>query len=97
MLFRLGLAALAVVAVPMVVAAQQPARTPAKSERRICRSDVDIGSRVARVRRCYSKAEYAAMKQESREVVDRVQALKVMNNGESVPGRPGLSNGSLPQ
>ncbi|HVQ08070.1 MAG TPA: hypothetical protein VMS43_06505 [Allosphingosinicella sp.] len=98
MLFRLGLTALAVVAVPVVVAAQSPsAAAPRKSERRICRSEVDLGSRVARVRRCYSQSEYVAMKQESRETVDRVQSLKIVSTRETIPARPGLSHGGAPR
>jgi len=97
MSLRLVMAAIAVVAVPVALYAQAPAPVaPDKSERRVCETTVDIGSRLARARRCYSKAEHDAMKAESREVVDRVQALKIFNNRDIVPGRPDLSNGSLP-
>lgn len=98
MSLRLGLAALAVVVVPVVVAAAPPpANTPAKAERRICRSDTDLGSRVARVRRCRSRAEHLAMKQQARETVDRIQAFKAVNNIDSNPGRPLPTGGGLPR
>ena len=98
MSLRPGLAALAVVAVPVVVAAAPPpANAPAKAERRICRADVDLGSRVARVRRCRSRAEHLAMKQQARETVDRIQALKIVNNVDSNPGRALPSGGGLPR
>lgn len=98
MSFRLGLAALAVVAVPVIVAAQTPpAGAPAKAERRVCRAEIDTGSRVARVRRCRSKAEHLAMKQQARETVDRIQAFKAVNNIDSAPSRPLPSGGGLPR
>lgn len=98
MSLRLGLAALAVVAVPVVVAAAPPpANAPAKAERRICRADVDLGSRVARVRRCRSRAEHLAMKQQARETVDRIQAFKAVNNIDSNPSRPLPTGGGLPR
>jgi hypothetical protein len=94
MSFRLTFAALAVIAVPMVVAAQQAASAPAKADRRICRTNTELGSRLGRVRRCYTEAEYDAMKKDSRETVDRVQSI---NNMDRVPNQPGLSSGALPQ
>ncbi len=100
MSLRLVLAAAAVVAVPVALYAQAPTEVApvasAKSERRICEATVEIGSRLSRARRCYSKAEHDAMKAESRAVVDRVQALKIFNNVDNIPGRPALSSGTLP-
>ena len=97
MSLRLVMAAIAVVAVPVALYAQAPAPVaPSKSERRVCESTVDIGSRLGRARRCYSKAEHDAMKAESRDVVDRVQSLKIFNNRAVVPGRPDLSEGISP-
>ena len=100
MSLRLVMAAVAVVAVPVALYAQAPAPSApvasSKSERRICESTVDIGSRLGRARRCYSKAEHDAMQAESRDVVDRVQSLKIFNNRAVVPGRPDLSEGISP-
>lgn len=101
MSLRLVMAAIAVVAVPVALYAQAPAPiapvASAKSERRVCESTIDIGSRLARARRCYSKAEHDAMKAESRATVDRVQSLKAFNNIDTIPGRPGLSTVTVPR
>lgn len=94
MSFRVGFAALALIAVPMVLAAQEPAGASVKPDRRICRTSTELGSRLGRVRRCYTQAEYDAMSKDSREAVDRVQSI---NNMDRVPGRPDLSSGTLPR
>ena len=78
---RFMLAAAAVVAVPVAAISQQPSDeptgAPAKTERRTCETSGELGSRLARVRRCRTKSERQAHKQEARQVVDRIQALKV--------------------
>lgn len=80
MRYRLPAAILAVVAVPIAAIGQPPAEEPAKpakTERRTCETTGELGSRLARVRRCRTKSERQAHKQEARQVVDRIQALKV--------------------
>jgi hypothetical protein len=78
MYYRLPAAILAVIAVPIAAVGQQPAAEPsAKPERRSCETTHEIGSRLSLVRRCRSKSERDAHKQEARQTVDRVQALKV--------------------
>ena len=94
MSLRLVVAAVAVVAVPVTLYAQAPAPlfevAPRKSERRICEITSEVGSRLGRTRRCYSKSEHDAMKAESREVADRVQAMKAFNNidPDNLRGQP---------
>jgi len=94
MSLRLVIAAAAVVAVPVALYAQAPAPlfevAPRKAERRICEVTGEIGSRLGRSRRCYSKSEHDAMKAESRLVTDRVQALKAFNNldPDNLRGQP---------
>jgi hypothetical protein len=78
MSYRLPAAILAVIAVPIAAVGQPPAAEPAaKPERRSCETTHEIGSRLALVRRCRSRSERDANKQEARQTVDRVQALKV--------------------
>ena len=78
MYYRLPAAILAVIAVPIAAVGREPAAEPsAKPERRTCETTHETGSRLALVRRCRSKAERDAHKQEARQTVDRVQALKV--------------------
>ena len=78
---RFMLATVAVVAIPIAAIGQQPAaepaKAPAKTERRTCETSTELGSRLSRVRRCRTKSERQAHKQEARQVVDRIQALKV--------------------
>lgn len=70
-------AALAVVAVPMAVqGAPEPTKSPS-STRRVCTVHQTIGSRVNNTRRCRTRDEREAEKQEARQVVDKVQNLKV--------------------
>lgn len=78
MSIRLFVAALAVVAVPMAVSGQQPStqRKAPTVTKRVCEAYSDVYSRLSGRRRCQSAAEREALKQESRQVVDRIQTLK---------------------
>jgi hypothetical protein len=70
-------AALAVITVPIAVqGAQERSKAPTK-QRRVCTVTPTIGSRVNNVRRCRSADEREQEKQEARQVVDKVQNLKV--------------------
>ncbi len=72
------IAAVAVVAIPLaVVGAQEPApRSSKSSTKKICETNVEIGSRLNRQRRCRTKAEHDEHKAEARQTVDRIQAFK---------------------
>jgi hypothetical protein len=68
-------AAIAVIAVPIAVqGAQPPAKAP--TAKRVCTITPTLGSRVNNVRRCRSREELEREKQESRQVVERVQSMK---------------------
>jgi hypothetical protein len=74
---RALLAAVAVVAVPIAAqTAQAPSQQPDYSTTKICEVNAAIGSRLGGVRRCRTQREREIEKQESRQVVDRVQAFK---------------------
>jgi hypothetical protein len=77
MSIRFFLAALAVVAIPAMVGAQQQG-TPRKQapERRVCEAYSDINSKLSGRRRCQTRAERDALRQETRQVIDRIQNLK---------------------
>lgn len=76
MYLRALAAAVAVIAVPIAVqGAEGPARND-PTEKRVCETNVPIGSRLGGVRRCRSAAERDAAKQEARRVVDRVQTQR---------------------
>jgi len=76
-MFRALIAAVAVVAAPVVLTAQPTIQPRNDSTRKICRTDGEIGSRLGGVRRCRTKAEWDAEKAEARNVVDRVQNMRV--------------------
>jgi len=70
-------AAIAIVTVPIAVqGAPEPTKSKA-STRRICTVQTTIGSRLNNTRRCRTRAETEAEKQEIRQVIDKVQNLKV--------------------
>ncbi|HYD12216.1 MAG TPA: hypothetical protein VEC11_05160 [Allosphingosinicella sp.] len=69
-------ASIAVIAVPIAV---QGAQAPTKTNpppKRICTVQQTLGSRVNNVRSCRTREEREAAKQEARQTVDRVQAMK---------------------
>ena len=75
MKFYVVVAALAVVAAPMIVQAAAPA-AGAKgddSNRITCRVTRPVGSRLGGVRTCRTAAEWAAYQAEMRDVVHRIQ------------------------
>ena len=78
MIVRNFIAAVAVVVIPLaVVSAQEPAPRSSKSApKRICETNVEIGSRLNRERRCRTKAEHDEHKAEARRTVDRIQNFK---------------------
>ena len=55
--------------------AEEPRRPMDASQRRICRTSDQIGTRLERVRRCKTQAEWDQMARESRQVVERIQGL----------------------
>ena len=69
-------AALAVVATPLAVNGAQTSAKADPPAKRICTVTPTLGSRVNNVRRCQTRDEREAAKQEARQVVDRVQAMK---------------------
>lgn len=77
MYLRALAAAIAVVAVPIAVQGAETPRSPTQPRvKRTCQVDVPMGSRLGGVRRCRSAEEREAHKQESRDVVDRIQRMK---------------------
>ena len=78
MILRNLVTALAVVVIPIaVVGAQEPVpRSTKQSTRKICETNVEIGSRLNRERRCRTKAEHDEHKAEARRTVDRIQNFK---------------------
>jgi phage host-nuclease inhibitor protein Gam len=64
--------------------AQQPATQSEEvgdQSRVICRTETQIGSRLSKIRRCHTAAEWAEVKRENRRVIERVQAMKPAQGG----------------
>ena len=77
MIVRALLTIAAIIAVPIAVqGAEGPRRTVTDKAKRTCEVDLPTGSRLGGVRRCRSQEERDAARQESRRVVDRIQAMK---------------------
>ena len=77
-MLRFLTAAAMVVMVPLAVAgASEPGtQKPPAKEKRICRTDSTLGTRLGNTRRCRTKTEDDAHKAEARNTVDRMQAFK---------------------
>lgn len=58
---------------PLAAQAEQPRRPMDPNERRICRTLDTIGTRLGRVVRCMTQAEWEQFTRESGQVVDRMQ------------------------
>jgi hypothetical protein len=85
---RVILSSLAIVAAPIAVGAEQPrSRSPDYATKKICDTNVPLGSRLGGVRRCRTRAEIDEARAESRRVVDRVQSMKVVvcGPGSAIP------------
>ena len=78
MIARILLAVAATIAIPAaVMGASDPA--PRKdAEAKTCDVNRPVGSRLGGVRRCRTKSEREAHKQEARETVDRIQSFKAV-------------------
>jgi hypothetical protein len=76
MIARFLIAAVAVAAIPLSIASAENSGKSSSAEKKICKVDKETGSRLGGVKRCRTRAEMEALKQESRTQIDRVQALK---------------------
>jgi hypothetical protein len=80
-------AAAAVIAVPFSVRVADGQTPPPASEKCYCDVNQPTGSRLGAVRRCRTKSERDAAKQEARNTVDRIQVMKptLCGPGTSMP------------
>jgi hypothetical protein len=42
----------------------------------ICRTESEIGTRLGKIRRCHTAAQWAYLKRETRNTIERVQSIK---------------------
>lgn len=80
MIARTLLAAAATIAIPAAVlgAAEPAPRKDGSAEAKTCDVSRPVGSRLGGVRRCRTKTEREAHKQEARQTVDRIQSFKAV-------------------
>ena len=59
----------------------EPPQRPAKatSERQICRSSGEVGSRLARSRACHTEQEWAELRRQTRQNIDHIQNARPWN------------------
>jgi hypothetical protein len=77
MFFRVLLAAVVVISVPIAVNGAEPrTRTPDPQAKRTCTVRSELGSHLNRVRTCRTAAEREAARQEQRQVVDRARPTR---------------------
>jgi hypothetical protein len=82
MIARYLIAAVAMVAFPLSVAAAEKSNgKSSSSEKKICKVERDTGSRLGGVKRCRTRAEMEALKDETRNQIERVQSLKTHTGG----------------
>jgi hypothetical protein len=74
-----GACAIALVTTTAVIA--QPSETPSKnrSNKQICRAAADTGSRLGRSRICHTEEEWAELRRETQQNIDRIQSARPMN------------------
>ena len=74
----LGLSAVALAPVA-ATAAPPPAGADKNANKMICRTVQEIGSRLNKTRACHTKAEWAELKRQTRETVQRIQDSRPAN------------------
>jgi len=80
MFVRTLVAAIAIIAVPIAVNGARPAgKVRNDATKRICTVQVTIGTRLGRTRVCRTRAERDQMRNEGRDVIERVQNRKALN------------------
>ena len=75
-----AMSAAGLVTAAAVIAQPSPPRDPAvDANRKICRGMSDVGSRLSRSRACHTAAEWAELRRQTKQNVDRIQNARVFN------------------
>ena len=81
-LFAMGLTTTLALATSAIAEERVPQSEEIGDQSRvICRTETQIGSRLSKVKRCHTAAEWAEVKRENRRVIERVQAMKPAQGG----------------
>lgn len=76
-----GAAAAALITASSLVA--QPSGSSAGADKQICRSISDTGSRLGHTRACHTAQEWAELRRQTRQNIDRIQTRQAMNSDPS--------------
>jgi hypothetical protein len=74
-----GAGAIALVTTTAVIAQPPAAQPKSASNRQICRAAPDTGSRLGRSRICHTEEEWAELRRETQQNIDRIQNARPMN------------------
>jgi hypothetical protein len=74
-----GAFAVTLLATTAVVAQPSSGETKSSANKQICRAVADTGSRLGRSRICHTAEEWAELRRETQQNIDRVQNARPMN------------------
>jgi hypothetical protein len=75
-----GAAAAALITATAAMAQPADAGSTAGADKQICRTTADTGSRLGRSRACHTAQEWADLRRQTRQNVDRIQTRQAMNS-----------------
>jgi hypothetical protein len=76
---KLAAASALIVGTAVLIGPEAPA-APTKSEKVICRTDSESGSRLKKSRACHTGAEWAELRRQAKANVDRIQNGRVWDS-----------------
>lgn len=74
-----GACAMALLTTTAVMAEPSARETQSGADKQICHSSADTGSRLGRTRACHTAQEWADLRRQTRQNVDRIQTRQAMN------------------
>jgi hypothetical protein len=74
-----GASAIALITTTAVIAQPAGSQHKSGSNKQICRAAPDTGSRLGRSRICHTEEEWAELRRETQQNIDRIQTARPMN------------------
>lgn len=74
-----GACAIALVTTTAVIAQPSSSQPKSSANKQICRAAPDTGSRLGRSRICHTEEEWAELRRETQQNIDRIQTARPMN------------------
>jgi hypothetical protein len=75
-----GMCGVALLTATAVVAQPSDGGATGEANKQICRSSPDTGSRLGRTRACHTAQEWAELRRQTRQNIDRIQTRQAMNS-----------------